>query len=1029
VEVVVGERRLLVGGPTQVKLLAFLLVNANRAVSSDAVTDAVWGSARTGAESRLQMAVSRLRKVLEPLNGSDGSLVRTASSGYLLSVASDELDSEVFAVGVREGCRVLKGGEPERARGLLSEVLGLWRGRPLAEVYFEDFALGEIRRLEELRTEALEARIEADLQLGRHAELLGELEGLLAEEPARERLAELLMLALYRSGRPADALDVYQRTRAHLAERLGLEPGPVLKTLQVQILSHNPTLQAQALFGPNEEALPSEPRASNDTSSPERWPARLPPVPTPTIGRQDELRRLAGLLEGGDAQIVSVTGPGGVGKTRLALALGHTMAAAFSDGVCWVELAGVGRAEDVGSTIARGLALALLPGETPADALSRYLAGKHLLLVLDNFEHVIGAAPLLAGLHASCPRVAILVTSREPLSLAAEHRFVLGPLAVPAADRTTTPAEVEAADAGALFLQAMRRQDSGFDLTPTSAPAAAWVCARLDGLPLALELAAARAGLLGVEELARRLDKALTELGTGPQDAPARQHTLQATIDWSYQLLDPDQAVAFVQFAVFAGGATLEAAAAVTGASVQTLDTLNRKSLIDSRGQADGTRRLIMLETIREYAHARLTQDPALQGVRARHLDHFLRMAEREIQRLWTREESGALQALDRESDNFHAALGWALEHEPTAALRLAGLLGLFWNVRGESDGLAWLQAALSSASGDAPPEDRARAHLGVAYQLSARYQHERAREDIDKAMALYRLAGDDGGVSLALEHMSLLWRHGGDLAQAHATAQAACSHARIAGDDGLLGRTLSRLAESATGSERRSSLEQAAELLARVGDHRGMAMAWTYNAYQALIQGELREANGLLHDARRAMVRVDSPYLEAIMWGNIGLAKLFSRDPEPARAAFANQLQLCARHGLAGSSACEGLAGMAAVAAANGLDEAVARLRGSSRAMGYPSSFDKPIDDRLSRLYFAPARKRYGASAWRRAEQAGAALSLEEALAYAREQSDLMARDPRTWPEPPAADHRSRSQPHTPGLDKPRARSRRPNG
>jgi predicted ATPase/DNA-binding SARP family transcriptional activator len=1026
VQVWAQERQLSLGGPRQLALLAFLVLHANRAVSSDALIDALWGGAASGGDKRVQMAIARLRKALDSA-GEDGvQRVRTVSGGYLLAIERGELDADEFRAAVREGREALDAGDPADASTRLRDALELWRGPALAEVAFADFAQHDIRQLDEVRLGALESRIEADLQLGRHAEVISELEGLLVEQPAREPVAGQLMLALYRCGRQADALAVYQRTRAHLIEELGLEPGPALKTLQAQILGHNPTLQAQSLRGPHEQARASDPRESSDESSEERWPARLPPVPTPTIGRQDELRGLVDLLEGGDARIVSVTGPGGVGKTRLALALGHALASALSDGVCWVELAGVGRAEDVGSTIVRGLGLAPLPGETSADALNRYLARRQLLLVLDNFEHVLDAASLLAALHASCPRVAILVTSREPLGLSAEHRFALGPLAVPAADRTVTVAEIEAADAGALFLQAMRRQDTGFELTPSSAPAAAWVCARLDGLPLALELAAAQAGLLGVEELARRLDNALTALGTGPQDAPARQHTLQATIDWSYQLLDPEQAVAFVRFAVFAGGATLSAAAAVTGASLHTLLALNRKNLIDSRGGAGGTRRFMMLETIREYAHARLAQDPASDDVRRRHLDHYLQMAEREILRLWTRDEPEALQALDRESDNFHTALSWALEHEPAAALRLAGQLGLFWNVRADSDGLAWLEAALSSAGGDAPAGDRARAHLGVAYQLSARYQHEQAREAVGDAIALYRRAGDHGGVSLALEHMSLLCRHAGDIAQARANAHAACRHARMAGDDGLLGRTLSRLAESATGSERRSSLEQAAELLAPVGDHRGMAMAWTYNAYEALIRGDLREANGLLSDAQRAMARVDSPYLAAIMWGNIGLAKLFSGDPDQARAAFATQLQLCAQHALA-VPACEGLAGMAAVAAANGLDEVAAQLRGSSRAMGYPSSFDEPIESRLSRHHFAPARKRYGASAWHRAEQAGAALSLDEAVAYAREHSDVMARDPRTSSEPPAPDPRLRAQPHTPRLDKPRARARRP--
>jgi hypothetical protein len=255
---------------------------------------------------------------------------------------------------------------------------------------------------------------------------------------------------------------------------------------------------------------------------------------------------------------------------------------------------------------------------------------------------------------------------------------------------------------------------------------------------------------------------------------------------------------------------------------------------------------------------------------------------------------------------------------------------------------------------------------------------------------------------------MALLCRHAGDTSGALTNARAACRHARIAGDDGVLGRMLSRLAEFLPGSESGPILQEAAEHLARVGDHRGLAMAWSYNAYAALIRDELREANALLDHARLEMARVDSPYLAAITWSNIGLAKLFSGDLEQARAAFATELQLCARHSFAGP-ACEGLSGMAAVAAANRLDEVAARLRGSSRAMGYPSSLDEPIDDRLSRDHFAAARKRYGAAAWERAEQIGAALTLEEAIAYALDESDRIASNPDDSEEPSGGERRSR--------------------
>ena len=238
-----GEHRLELGGPRQLTLFASLILQANRGVTSDVLVDAVWGHRQSRSDNRLAMAVARLRKALRPLNRSGESPVRTVSAGYLLSVGPGELDAEVFSAGVRAGRRALDAGDPARAASLLGAALRLWRGPPLAEVCFKDFAQAEIRQLEELRLVARETRVEAELQLGRHAQLIGELEAMLASQPTRERVASQLMLALYRSGRQAEALEVYQRTRIHLAAALGLQPGPALRALQLQILHQSYSLQ------------------------------------------------------------------------------------------------------------------------------------------------------------------------------------------------------------------------------------------------------------------------------------------------------------------------------------------------------------------------------------------------------------------------------------------------------------------------------------------------------------------------------------------------------------------------------------------------------------------------------------------------------------------------------------------------------------------------------------------------------------------------------------------------------------------
>ena len=621
------ESRLMLGGRQQVKLLAFLLLSANRALSADAAIDAVWGSEREGAIKRLQMGVLRLRRSLSPLDGEDGSRVRTVSGGYLFSVGPGELDAEVFAERVRDGRHALEGGDPARASELLAEALGLWRGPPLAEVAFEDFAQAEIRRLEELRLVALETRIDADLELGRNAGLVAELEALLAEQPTRERLAGQLMTALYSAGRQAAALEVYQRTRAELAEQLGLEPGPALKTLQSEILEQAATLNPS---GPNGTARP---------------PGSLPVPATPFLGRERELVEVTGLLRVTGTRLLTLTGAGGSGKTRLALRVAEGLAAEYRDGAWFVAFADITDPELIVPTICHALGLDEQPGLTPDRQLRGLLRERELLLVLDNLERLTEGTLVLGEVLASCQGLRMIATSREPLQLAAEQLYEVPVL--------------EPSDAIELFTSRAVAVASRLTVDPEIA---GQICERLDRLPLALELAAARTKMLAPAEILARLEHRLPALASGPRDAPRRQQTLEATIDWSHQLLNGKEQRLFARLAVFAGGCTLTAAEAVCDARLDTLEALIDRSLL----RTDGSR-YWMFQTIREYALDRLEQSGEADALRRRHHRWFSDLLDAEALdvrdlysgSIWLKMQSVGVGS---ERENIKSAVAWALQ-------------------------------------------------------------------------------------------------------------------------------------------------------------------------------------------------------------------------------------------------------------------------------------------------------------------------------------------------------------------------------
>ena len=821
VEVRVAERPVPLGGALQRKLLAFLLIHANRAVSSDALIDALWGAERGGALKRLQMAVARLRKALEPLETDHGSLLRTVSSGYVLTVADGELDADVFADLVRDGRRALKDGNPTRASELLEEALGLWRGTPMAEVAFEDFAQSEIRRLEGLHLVAIETRIDADLQLGRHVELIAELESLHAEQPAREGIAGQLMTALYRCGRQADALEVYRHTRARLIEDLGLEPGPALRAIEMQILSQDAAV-AQAEI---------QPRPRSRTN--------LPTPVEPLIGRREEMSKGLEQLASEDTRLLTLWGPGGSGKTRLALELGTAALDRYRDGVWIAALAPIRDPSLVVPEVAQVLEIDASPGEPIEQALLRAVSDRQLLLILDNFEHVLQAAPAVAELLAAAPGVTVLATSREPLRIRGEHLAEVAPL----------PPD----DAAELFLARARAVRPDLAIDKRDQEAIDGICARLDCLPLALELAAARAAVFSPRMLEQRLGERLT-LPEGARDLPARQRTLSATIDWSYQLLDPAEQALLGWLSPFVGGVGIESAELLWGRdATELLISLAEKSVLRRRDDPDGAPRFWLLETVREFVLERAVAGGVASSAATRHAEHYCGLTDLAAPELRGREQRRWVSRLEQEHSNLRAALDHLTEHDPSTGIRMAANLKWFWLLRGyASEGYRRLVEVLASAPADAP--DRGAA-LAAAGQMSLDLgEAAQAEPPLLEALALARRDGDAWLTAHALSHLGCAAEALGDLGNSEAHHLQAIATAREAAGSSALETALNNygLLSARRGdlAAARPLFEEALLLARRRGEPRVISLVAGNLAVIALDAGELETADALIDES-----------------------------------------------------------------------------------------------------------------------------------------------------------------------------------
>jgi len=654
-------------------LLAYLLLNANTPISSGTLIEALWDDPPKTALNALHVYVSRLRKALS--NG-EGDLLVTHPAGYSLHVEPDQLDLHWFERFVAEARDAQQRGDAAAAADRLRRGLGLWRGQPLADLPDAPFARVEALRLEELRLSALEDRIEADLELRRHGDLVAELESLVAQHPLRERLRGQLMLALYRSGRQADALEKYRDARVVLVDTLGLDPGPALQELERAILRQDRELSA-----------PAAPTAER---------AGLPSSASPLVGREQELAWASALVRRPDVRLLTITGVGGIGKTRLALELARNLSGMFEDGAAFVSLETISDPELVVPTIARALGPLAAPGSTDAERLRDYLATRSLLLVLDSFEQLLEAAPVVSDLAAGAPGLKVVVASRALLRVSGEYNFELPPLELPRLG--ATPQELATVPSVSLFVQRAQAVVSDFALTHANAADVAELCRRLEGIPLAIELAARRTKVLAPGPMLARLSQRLDLLAGGLRDAPERQQTLRATIDWSYDLLDENEQALFARLSVFVGGCTLASAEAICGEDVMAdLASLVDKSLLRRRSGADP--RFVMLDTVQEYALDLLGRRGEKGELQRRHAEHFLGVADAAKPELTGPRQAAWFDRLAEEHDNLRGALRWFLDgRRGELALRMVTALTRFWDVRGHrGEAMRWLTAALGA--------------------------------------------------------------------------------------------------------------------------------------------------------------------------------------------------------------------------------------------------------------------------------------------------------------------------------------------
>jgi predicted ATPase/DNA-binding SARP family transcriptional activator len=928
------------GGPRQRAVLARLLLAGGRALPLDTLVDEVWETVPDTAVKTAQKYVSQLRSVLGT------AMVRTVGRGYAVDLDDATLDADRFE-------RLLADGEAEAA-------LALWRGEPLDGLPDLPFVTAERTRLTELRAGAAELRLQHLLDAGRHELVVPEAAQLFARQPARERLCALLMLALYRCGRQEEALETFRCHRARLADELGLEPGADLAALEVSILHQDAGLDPP-------------------TRGPAPATGNLPRPVSSFVGRERDVARvIAGL---GGHRVVTLTGPGGVGKTRLAVETGARVAADHPAGVWFVDLGAIADPGLIAHSLVGALGLADQPDQDDEETVLAALRHREpLLLLLDNCEHLADRCAALADRIArGCPGVRVLATSRRPLGIDGECVLPVAPLP----------------DGDARRLFADRARLAGTPEAETTAAAVAEVCRAVDGLPLALELAAGQMRALGPEALTAHLDERLT-FESSRFDAPARQRTLQDMVAWSWALLPPATQRFFARLGVFAATFTLDAAAAVCGEGSprRHLARLVEHSLLVREPAADGgAPRYRLLDTLRLFALEKLRAAGEVDRRRRAHAVHHLQRMRTAGAHLYGPDELRWSAAVEAEEPNLHAALSWAARHDRRLALQLGLAAWPYWEQRWrERFAIAYLAGVVDPPGPPVPARLRAWGLAALAWLASNPGESPQSTRWGEQAVDLFREHGDEVGLATALVALGAAHGNGGALDAAQACAEEGQALAERLGNRQLLAYALytryfiasrrgdfaeavrfgrAELAEwTAVGSERgqalalrhvalavrhQGDLEQSADLcraaltlFRRIGDTASVAHVQTTQADLARLRGDLDEAEARYTEALDELRRVGDRRCTASTYKNVALVASARGDHDRALPLFRDAVRLRLELGdTAGLAECfEGLA--AALAATGRTAEARALLDAADERRRVSGAAASAEDDRL---------------------------------------------------------------------------------